>query len=86
MLGYQNPAVKEAAVIGLPDEKWGEAVTAVVSLKKGKKTSPQALRRFVRAELAGYKTPKKVSFIKELPRSPTGKVLKRQLKHDLALV
>jgi acyl-CoA synthetase (AMP-forming)/AMP-acid ligase II len=76
----KHPAVLESSVIGLPDEQWGELLTAVVVLKKRKKTSEQALKKFVRKELAGYKTPKRVIFAQELPRSTTGKVLKRQLR------
>ncbi|MCH7790519.1 MAG: acyl--CoA ligase [Acidobacteria bacterium] len=79
------PAVNEVAVIGVPDEEWGEAVCAVVV-----KTDPSAddvetmtaIRAFGREQLAGYKTPKLIRFIDELPKTGTGKVLKRVLRAD----
>ena len=76
----QHPAVLEAAVIGLPHERWGEAVTAVIVRRPGCSVDLEELLAFARARLAGYKLPRRVEFVEELPRTPTGKVLKRELR------
>jgi fatty-acyl-CoA synthase len=76
-----NPKVLETAVIGLPHEKWGEQVTAVIVLKPGEEMTEDELTAFCRKELAGYKCPKGVKFLTEpLPRTSFGKVLKRELR------
>lgn len=77
---YQHPAVAEVAVIGLPDPKWIEMVTAVVVLKAGLKMTEKELIDFCRERLAGFKCPKKVIFTDQLPKNPSGKILKRELK------
>lgn len=75
-----HPAVRECAVIGLPDDQWGERVHAVVVLHDGAGTSADQLRDYVKESIAGYKAPRSVEFIDALPRTPTGKVLKRELR------
>lgn len=77
---YQHPDVVEAAVIGLPDPKWGEAVTAVVVLRDGSAADPDELLEFCRERMAGYKRPRRVILVDALPRNPSGKVLKRELR------
>jgi fatty-acyl-CoA synthase len=68
-----HPSVADAIVVGLPDEKWGEAVAAVVELRAGDAPAEAALREFVRERLAGYKVPKRVIVVASVGRSPSGK-------------
>jgi long-chain acyl-CoA synthetase len=75
-----HPKVKEVAVIGVPDEKWGEAVKAVVVPKEGTQISEQEIIDYCRDRMASLKKPKTVDFVKELPRNPYGKVLKTLLR------
>ncbi len=80
---YKHPSVRQTAVIGFPDRKWGEIVTAVVVKKDGVGVSEEDLRTFCRQEIAGYKVPKKVLFVDELPMSTSGKILKYKLRDEL---
>jgi acyl-CoA synthetase (AMP-forming)/AMP-acid ligase II len=77
---YQHPAVREAAVYGVPDDNWGERVTAAISLREGATVSAAELISFCREHLAGFKLPKHVMFLDELPKNPSGKILKRELR------
>src|SRR5687767_10523351 len=76
---YQHPQIAAAAVIGVPDKLYGEDVAAVVVLKPGAKISEQDVIEFCKARLADYKCPKAVRFVEDIPKGPTGKLLKREL-------
>ena len=76
----EHPAVMEVAIIGVPDDTWGESVKAVVALKPGASASEEELIEHCRAHLARFKCPKSVDVVEALPRNPTGKILKRELR------
>jgi acyl-CoA synthetase (AMP-forming)/AMP-acid ligase II len=76
----EHPAIADVAVIGVPDERWGEVPRAVVVLKAGAALDPHDLVAWCRERLAAYKVPKAADIVSELPRNPTGKILKRELR------
>jgi len=78
-----HPAVQDCAVVGLPDEKWGERVTAVIQLLPGREVELDELTAFVKGRIGGVKAPKQVEVWPDLPRSKVGKVLKSQIKASL---
>lgn len=75
-----HPDVQDCVVVGIPDELWGEAVTAAVQMKPGRMLDADAMKAFCRERLAGYKLPKRIEAWEELPRSPAGKVLRRKVR------
>ncbi len=81
---FQHPAVAEVAVFGVPDDHWIEAVAACVVLRAGAEATPDELTAFARERLAGYKTPKKMFVVAQLPKNPSGKILKRDLRVQFA--
>lgn len=81
---YSHPAVAEIAILGLPDAKWGEAVTAVIATAPGQEVTLEELRDFAKDQLARYKLPLRLEFVDALPRNPSGKVLKYQLREQFS--
>jgi long-chain acyl-CoA synthetase len=77
---YEHPAIQEAAVLGVPDESLGEEVGAAVVLKKGESIDPDEIKAYVKEQVASYKYPRRIWFEDELPKGPTGKILKREIE------
>jgi long-chain acyl-CoA synthetase len=77
---YGHPAVREVAVVGVPDEYRGETVKAYVSVKAGAEISEEELIAWAKEQLAAYKYPRSVEFVDELPKTTTGKILRRELR------
>ncbi len=77
---YEHPAVREAAVVGVADDHLGEEVGAAVALKDGESVSEDELRDHARERVANYKYPRRIWFVDELPKGPTGKILKREIE------
>jgi long-chain acyl-CoA synthetase len=82
---YEHPAVREAAVVAVPHAALGEEVGAAVALKAGADVTPVELRAFVKERLAAYKYPRNVWIVDELPKGPTGKILKREIRVPVEL-
>jgi long-chain acyl-CoA synthetase len=80
---YARSEVSECAVIGLPDPEWGEKVTAVIATKSGQAIDPTELKDYLKLHLSAFKVPKEYRIVAELPKSPTGKILKRVLRQNL---
>jgi long-chain acyl-CoA synthetase len=76
----EHPDVVDAAVFGVPDDRWGESLAAVIEPRRGAALTGEAVQSWCRQRVADYKTPRSVQFVAELPRDPNGKVLKRQLR------
>ena len=77
---YEHPAVREAAVVGIPHDEFGEEIGAAVSLKDGASVTTDEIRDFVKDQVAAFKYPRKVWIVDDLPKGPTGKILKRELR------
>ena len=77
---YRHPAINEVAVVGIPDPVWVERVHAVVALKADAVASEKDVIAFCKAHLASYKAPKSVEFVASLPKSPQGKILKKDIR------
>jgi len=76
---YEHPAIQEAAVVGVPHDEMGEEVGAAVVLKEGEELDADELKEYVKNEVAAYKYPRQIWFLDELPKGPTGKILKREI-------
>ncbi len=77
---YEHPKIREAAVVGVPHDEWGEEIGAAVVLHDGEQLSPEEVGAFVKERIAAYKYPRVVWFVEELPKGPTGKILKREIE------
>ena len=81
---YEHPAVREAAVVGVPHDEYGEEIGAAVALKDGEEVTAEELRDFVKEQVAAYKYPRQIWFVDDLPKGPTGKILKREIEPPAA--
>jgi long-chain acyl-CoA synthetase len=77
---YEHPAVREVAVVGVPDDSLGEEVGAAIALKEGAHATEEELREHAKEAVASYKYPRRIWFVDELPKGPTGKILKREIE------
>jgi long-chain acyl-CoA synthetase len=77
---YEHPAIQEAAVVGVPHDELGEEVAAAIVLKQGESLDEDEVKSYVKDQVAAYKYPRKVWFTDELPKGPTGKILKREIE------
>ena len=77
---YEHPDVLEAAVVGIPDDLLGEEIGAAVALRPGSSATTDEVREFVKSRLAAYKYPRVIWTMNELPKGPTGKILRREVK------
>ncbi len=81
---YEHPKIREAAVVGVPHDEWGEEIGAAVVLHEGEELTPEEVSEYVREQIAAYKYPRVVWFVDELPKGPTGKILKREIEAPAA--
>jgi long-chain acyl-CoA synthetase len=81
---YEHPKIREAAVLGVPHEQWGEEIGAAVVLHEGEELSPEECSEYVKERIAAYKYPRLVWFLDDLPKGPTGKILKREIEPPTA--
>jgi long-chain acyl-CoA synthetase len=77
---YEHPKIREAAVVGVPHDQWGEEIGAAVVLHEGEQLDPEEVSAYVKERIAAYKYPRLVWFLDELPKGPTGKILKREIE------
>ena len=77
---YEHPKIREAAVVGVPHDEWGEEIGAAVVLHEGEELAPEEVSAYVKDRIAAYKYPRQVWFLEELPKGPTGKILKREIE------
>jgi long-chain acyl-CoA synthetase len=77
---YEHPKIREAAVLGVPHDEWGEEIGAAVVLHEGEELAPEEVSGYVKERIAAYKYPRVVWFLEELPKGPTGKILKREIE------
>ena len=77
---YEHPKIREAAVLGVPHDQWGEEIGAAVVLHEGEELSPDEVSSYVKEHIAAYKYPRLVWFLDDLPKGPTGKILKREIE------
>jgi long-chain acyl-CoA synthetase len=81
---YEHPKIREAAVIGVPHDEWGEEIGAAVVCHEGEELAPEEVSGYVKERIAAYKYPRIVWFMEELPKGPTGKILKREIEAPVA--
>jgi long-chain acyl-CoA synthetase len=81
---YEHPKIREAAVVGVPHDEWGEEIGAAVVLHEGEELSPEEVSQYVKERIAAYKYPRIVWFLDDLPKGPTGKILKREIESPAA--
>ncbi|HEX5594278.1 MAG TPA: long-chain fatty acid--CoA ligase [Solirubrobacterales bacterium] len=81
---YEHPKIREAAVVGVPHDQWGEEIGAAVVLHEGEELAPEEVSEYVKERIAAYKYPRIVWFMDELPKGPTGKILKREIETPAA--
>src|SRR4029077_15447335 len=77
---YEHPKIREAAVVGIPDDEWGAEIGGAVVLQDGEEVPAEEVSAYVKDRIAAYKYPRVVWFVDDLPKGPTGKILKREIE------